>query len=223
MKSGKKKIWLSHSGLEILERCPRCFWLKYKEGINQPEEIVSRLPDRFDRVIKNYFERFRGSSELPPLIAGKVQGQLESPFQDVYFYDIDEDFGFYGKLDECLVTENKEYIPVDFKTTSSDPRARPILSAYQNQMDAYAFLLEKNKKKTAGFGYIFYFYPQESTELHNGFPMLLYIQKVQTHEEKMPEHFSKALQILKQPIPKSSLTCAFCSWYEGLSKILVAK
>lgn len=47
------RIWLSHTGLETLERCPRCFWLQYKKGIRQPEGIVSRLANRFDTVLKD--------------------------------------------------------------------------------------------------------------------------------------------------------------------------
>jgi len=62
MPKDKNKIWLSHSGLNILYKCPRCFWLKCRRKIDQPEEIVSReivsrFPDRFDRVIKIYFNQ----------------------------------------------------------------------------------------------------------------------------------------------------------------------
>lgn len=60
-----KKIWLSHHGLELLERCPRCFWLQYNKGISQPEGIVSRLANRFDTIIKKYFDLYRPLGELP--------------------------------------------------------------------------------------------------------------------------------------------------------------
>jgi len=220
MPRDRNKIWLSHSGLDILYRCPRCFWLKYKMGISQPEEIVSRLPDRFDRVIKNYFNIFRDINELPPMIEGKVPGRLEKPFQDVYFYDIDEKYGFYGRLDECLVSEKGEYIPVDFKTASSDPREKEIFSSYQNQMDEFTFLLEKNNKKTAGFGYLIYFYPAESKELHNGFPMIVHIQAVETHPEKVEGRLREAIEILEKDIPLPARTCPFCKWYEQLNKVL---
>ena len=221
MPRDRNKIWLSHSGLDVLYRCPRCFWLKYKMGISQPEEIVSRLPDRFDRVIKNYFNIFRDINELPPMIKGKVPGRLEKPFQDVYFYDINEKYGFYGRLDECLVSEEGEYIPVDFKTASSDPREKEIFPSYQNQMDEFTFLLEKNNKKTAGFAYLIYFYPAESKELHNGFPMIVHIQEVRTHPEKVEGRLREAIEILEKDIPLPAKTCSFCKWYEQLNKVLL--
>jgi len=96
------KIWLSHTGLENLGRCPRCFWLSYRRGIRQPEGIVSRLANRFDTVLKNYFNMYR--PQLPPMVEGKLEGRLQDPFQEKYFVPIDVRYGFWGKLDECLIT-----------------------------------------------------------------------------------------------------------------------
>src|SRR3989304_298418 len=118
------RVWLSHTGLETLERCPRCFWLQYHKGIRQPEGIVSRLANRFDVVLKNYFDSFRNTQELPPMVTGKLEGKLQNPFQEKYFVRINGDYGLLGKLDECLVNEKDKYIPVDFKASSSDPREK---------------------------------------------------------------------------------------------------
>lgn len=142
----KDKIWLSPSGVEGMKRCPRCFWLQYHKRIRQPEGIVSRLANRFDKVVKSYFDIYRKTGELPPMIEGQVDGKLENPFNETYFYNHDDKYGFYGKLDECLVTADKKYTPIDHKTSSSDPRQKETLSAYQSQLDAYSFLLELNKK-----------------------------------------------------------------------------
>ena len=91
------RIWLSHTGIEGLERCPRCFWLQYIKGIRQPEGIVSRLANRFDGVLKNYFDSFWGTGELPPMVEGKLPGQLQNPFQEKYFVRINDKFGFFGQ------------------------------------------------------------------------------------------------------------------------------
>jgi len=61
------KIWLSPTGIEGMNRCPRCFWLQYRKRIRQPEGIVSRLANRFDKIIKNYFDIYREIGELPPM------------------------------------------------------------------------------------------------------------------------------------------------------------
>ena len=61
------KRWLSATTIETRRRCPRCFWLQVNCRIYQPEGIVSRLANRFDGVIKKYFDLYRGTPDLPPL------------------------------------------------------------------------------------------------------------------------------------------------------------
>src|SRR3989344_5849199 len=131
------RIWLSHTGLESLNRCPRCFWLQYKKKIYQPEGIQSRLANRFDAVLKSYCNIYRPTGDLPPLFEDHIKGKLKNPLENAYFSKINDRYGFYGKLDECVVNENGELVPVDFKTSSSDPREKEILPAYQNQIEDY--------------------------------------------------------------------------------------
>ncbi len=217
-RKSKKINWLSHSALEELNRCPRCFWLSYKEKIKLPEGIQSRLANRFDTIIKKYFNSYRGKNNLPPLIQGKIQGQLQNPFRDTYFYQFNDDFGFYGKLDECLVDDNGNHIPVDFKTSSSDPREKEILSAYQNQIDGYLFLLEKNGLKVADFGYLIYFFPEMTIELSNGFPMIIHIVKIERKTKDIRKKIEEAITVLKNSIPDSAKDCVFCQWFEDVKK-----
>ncbi|MCX7880887.1 MAG: PD-(D/E)XK nuclease family protein [Patescibacteria group bacterium] len=214
-KNHKKKIkWLSHSAIEELNRCPRCFWLSYKEGIKLPEGIQSRLANRFDSILKKYFNTYRNQDRLPPLIEGKIKGRLKKPFKETFFYKFNDDFGFYGKLDECLVNENGDHIPVDFKTASSDPREKEILSAYQNQIDEYLFLLEENGLKVANFGYLIYFFPEMTVELSDGFPMIIHIVKIERKIKDIKKRIEKAVNILQGLLPKSADDCIYCRWFE---------
>lgn len=215
----RNKIWISHSGLDILYRCPRCFWLKYNKGINQPEGITSRLPDRFDNVIKIYFDRFREKGELPPMIKGKMAGKLENPFRERYYCDINEKYGFYVKLDECLITPEEKYVPIDFKTASSDPRGKDVFLSYRNQMDEFTFLLEFHGKKTPRFGHLIYFYPDESENLHDGFPMIVDIQTIETNPDDVSPRLLEAVAVLEDNMPQPADDCPFCKWYDNVSEI----
>src|SRR3569832_905235 len=109
------RIWLSHTSLEVMQRCPRCFWLQVNKGIRQPEGIVSRLANRFDGVIKNYYDKYRAQELLHPMVEGRLEGKLQNPFVDKYFVRINDKFGFFGKLDECLVDDLGRLTPIDFK------------------------------------------------------------------------------------------------------------
>ncbi len=207
------RIWFSHTGIENLERCPRCFWLQYNKGIYQPEGIVSRLANRFDKVLKNYFNIYRPLGELPPMVKDKLDGKLENPFQEKYFFRVNEKYGFLGKLDECIINHQGEYIPIDFKTASSDPRDKETLSAYQSQIDDYIFLLDKEGKKVAGFGYLIYFFPDEGKLLHDGFPMIIHLVKLNGDPTKTTKRISHAIEVVERTIPQPSDNCPFCNWY----------
>ncbi|OGH16633.1 MAG: hypothetical protein A3C30_04360 [Candidatus Levybacteria bacterium RIFCSPHIGHO2_02_FULL_40_18] len=205
-------IWLSHTGIEALERCPRCFWLQYVKGIYQPEGIVSRLANRFDKVLKNYFNIYRNTGELPPMIQGKIEGKLQNPYQETYWIRIDNRYGFKGKLDECIVEKNGEHIPLDFKTASTDPRDRETLAAYQSQIDAYLFLLAQNNKKVGDFGYLMYVYPDQGTELHDKFPMVIHIKKLRGNPANTAKKIASAIRILEGKMPAPAPSCPFCNY-----------
>lgn len=209
----KKKTWLSHTGIEGVNRCKRCFYLQYKYRIYPPEGIQSRLANRFDTVLKSYFDGYRQKSTLPPIVKDTMKGVLQNPFKEAYFHTVDENYGFYGKLDECLITDGK-YVPVDFKTSSSDPREKDIFPAYQHQIDEYVYLLQKNRKETAGYGYLIFFYPDMAEEVHDGFPMITHFVKVEAHPEAVDGRIAKAIGILSGPLPASAPECPFCCWFE---------
>ncbi len=214
------KIWLSHSGLEIMDRCPRCFWLYYNKRIYQPEGIVSRLANRFDALIKRYFNAFRGGSELPPLVTGLIEGRLENPFQEQYFAAISDKYGFKGKLDECLARDDRTYTPVDHKTSSSDPRIeREMFPAYQAQLDSYAFLLERNRKPSSGIGHLIYYYPDDGDRLHEGLKLAVVVKTLNTDPLAAMGRIERGIGVLEKDMPLPSSSCPFCSWRRSLDEL----
>ncbi|MDD5040385.1 MAG: PD-(D/E)XK nuclease family protein [Patescibacteria group bacterium] len=216
----KKKVWLSPTGIELSKRCPRCFWLHYRKKIRQPEGIVSRLANRFDFVIKKYFDQYRASGQLPPMVREHVEGKLQNPFREVYFYHYNDDYGLMGKLDECLVREDGAHTPVDHKTASSDPNTKDIIPAYQTQLDTYAFLMEKNRLTTSGIGHLIFVYPEEGNKLHEGFPMQITVKTLQTDPQRAFTDFLKSIQILEKKVPQPSKDCPFCSWRKKVGSII---
>lgn len=224
----KKLKWLSHSTIESMKLCKRCFWLRVNKNIRQPEGIQSRLANRFDIVIKQYFDGYREKDILPPIIDSKIKGKLQKVFKEAYFTKINESYGFMGKLDECIVNDGL-YVPVDFKTTSSDPalfdspqlepKKTGLLNIYKNQIEEYIFLMERNRLTTGKFGYLIFFYPDFSDEIHNGFPMQVEIKKVENvNSEAALDRINKAIQVLDGPMPSSSPDCNFCNWFEDVKE-----
>lgn len=220
-KEKQKKIWLSHSGIEGMYRCLRCFWLQYNKGLRQPEGIVSRLANRFDVILKRYFDIYRPLGELPPMVEGKIEGKLENPFQEKYFWAYDEKYGLTGKLDDCLIRQDGTYTPIDHKTASSDPREKDILEAYQHQLNFYALLLERNDKKTSGFGHLIYYFPEHGDKLERGFPMHVHVQTLKTDPKQAEKEFVKAMKVLNGDMPESAENCPFCNWHRQMSELKI--
>ena len=64
------------SNLNLLNDCPRCFWLKMVKKINRPMDPMSSIPIKMDSIIKHYFNKYRDVGQLPPIIENKVFGWL---------------------------------------------------------------------------------------------------------------------------------------------------
>ncbi len=226
VQESRSPIRLSHSSLLLLDSCPRCFWLRYNRGIFQPQGLWSGLPNRFDSIIKAYFNRYRPSGTLPPILQGKCQGRLEDPFVEDYTWRIKDGYVFVGKLDECLVTGKgrlvtvkKLHTPVDHKTTSTDPRNMEVLPAYGAQLDAYAFLLEKNGKKTTGYGHLIFYYPEHTDDLHEGCRLITDVKTLKTDPKRTDSAIKKAIEVIESPRPPlRSMECSFCGWYEKVAE-----
>ncbi len=185
------------------------------------------MANRFDIVIKRYFDLYLGTPDLPPMIEGKVEGQLQNPFQEAYFYHHNNPseigaghYGYYGKLDECLVRTDGTHTPVDHKTSSSDPRDKETLPAYQNQLNSYAFLLEQNRRRTSGFGHLIFFFPEHDDKLHEGFKFIIHVVTLKTDPDLAKKKFLEAVTVLEGSIPRPADSCPFCNWYDRLGKEL---
>src|SRR3989344_7162620 len=57
---------LSPSSLNLLENCPRCFWLQIVKKILRPSGAFPSLPSGMDKMIKTHFDKFRDNGSLPP-------------------------------------------------------------------------------------------------------------------------------------------------------------
>src|SRR3990172_537291 len=135
---------LSASTLKLFQECPRCFWLHINKKIERPRGPFPSLPSGIDRVLKAYFEAYRKSGTLPPLIQ--------------------------GKLDDCVVLAGAKLAPLDHKTRASAPDDVSYTQRYyQFQMDVYTLLLERNGQPTSRTAYVVYYFPLEGT-LDQGFP-----------------------------------------------------
>ena len=205
---------LSATTLKLFKECPRCFWLHINKKIERPRGPFPSLPSGIDRVLKVYFNGYRQSKTLPPLISGKIRGCLSSEPLNLGFNDAQAKARLWGKLDDCLVLPDNRLAPLDHKTRASAPDDISYTEMYYKfQMDIYTLLLEKNGFPTSRTAYVVYYYPCEG-KLHEGFPFDVLVHKIETHPEEAYAVFAEGCRCLNGPLPEPSPGCEFCRWLE---------
>src|SRR3989344_9240532 len=163
------KIVLSPSALNLFLECSKCFWLEKNLGIHRPSGAFPSLPSGMDSVLKKYFDKFRAAGSLPPEVAGKLPGKLldtkeflnewRSNRKGIRWFDEKLDAELMGALDECLIIDDC-HVPVDYKTRGWMAK-EDSHTYYQNQLNCYTFLLEKNGFKIKNFAYLLFYSPKE--------------------------------------------------------------
>jgi len=219
-----ENLILSPSTLGLFKECPRCFWVHIKHGHKRPTGPFPSLPSGLDLLIKEYFDKFRGS--LPPELKGKVDGVL---FDDLKILEDWRDWRrglkvvdtkakveLVGALDDCLVSGDY-FLPLDYKTRGFDLKDDST-DYYKHQLDLYTLMLDRNGYKTKSEAYLLYYVPKT---LKSGTLVEFEItpKKVKTSINDARKLIRDAMKVLESPIPPHHETCEFCRWQRRLEEI----
>jgi len=207
---------LSPSTLNLLEDCPRCFWLKMVKKIKRPMGPMSSIPIKMDSIIKHYFNKYRDIGKLPPIIDGKVTGWLAVGMPKTLKHEMNNDITVWGRPDEYLKLEDGNIVAFDHKTKSKAPGG--VHPSYQLQLDVYSFLLKKMGYDTTNKAYLAFYYPDEC-ELHKGMPFNCTIIEMKTNFSRVNKLIDKAYTVLNRKLPASDDKCDYCKWINEISQI----
>ena len=214
----------SPSSLSLLKECPRCFWLKFNKDIKRPEGIFPSLPSGMDRILKIHFDSFRDKGELPPELTEldgdvKLFGNKElleewrNNKKGVKWEDKEGNL-FRGAVDNIL-KKGKKLIVLDYKTRGY-PLKEDTHEHYQDQLDIYNFLLRKNSHDTEDYAYLLFYHPDKV----NGNGHVVFntdLVKMKIIIKNAESVFKKALETLKEKIPKAHEDCEYCKWADKSS------
>ena len=207
---------LSPSKLNLLEDCPRCFWLAVVKKINRPSGPMASIAIKMDSIIKHYFNKYRELRQLPPIIVGKVKGKLPENMPKTLKHDEGNGIVLMGRPDEYFELEDGSIVAFDHKTKSKAPDGTH--PAYQLQLDVYSYLLKVNGYKTTNKAFLAYYHPNDC-DIHNGMCMNCSVVEVETNPSRVTGIIKKAHKILNGKIPKWSNNCEFCKWVDKNLKI----
>lgn len=216
------KITLSPSKLHLYLDCPRCFWLQEANGRKRPSSAFPSLPSGMDAALKQYFDSWRERRTLPPEVLSEFKGfalaeeRLLKKWRNnrvgLRWYDETLDAELMGALDDCLF-DGEHYIPLDFKTRGWEPKETTHYF-FQNQMDTYTLLLEKNGYPHLATAFLLFYSPKE-VRPWGAVDFVVTPVKIKTYPARAEQIFRKAVATIRGPKPVSYSRCEWCSWGAG--------
>ena len=164
----------SPSALGIFKDCKRCFWHQMKDGLRRPDGITPSLPSGMDWILKDHFDSYQGTNELPPSLA-MLEGM--SLFDDREKLKVWQNnyVGINTRVGQDLVRGAVDYMlqqktddgvvlsVIDFKTRGW-PLKQDSVDRYQFQLGLYNWMLQQNGFKTTEHGYLLYIDPASAIE-----------------------------------------------------------
>ena len=160
---------ISRSRLENFIRCPRCFYLDRRLGIDQPPGYPFTLNNAVDYLLKKEFDLHRAAGTPHPLM--KQYGIAAVPFLHpeidrwrenfvgLQYWHRPTNFLVTGAVDDIWQNPAGDLIVVDYKATSTNNEITlesEYRQAYKRQMGIYQWLLRQLGYKVANTGYFVY-------------------------------------------------------------------
>lgn len=241
-------IRLSKSQLDKFISCPKCFWLKQRHKLDQPDMISSKVWKGIERVALAHYEVHRQVKKTPSNLIGQVP-----PGAIPYQADrIDmKALRYWGKglrftidgvevttaLDDMLqcgegVGEPKEgdkriYNCIDLKSKSKPTDLDSTIDLYQNQADVYDLAMNVNGYPTDGIVYFDYWYPMEVDQHMQNATAARTIQiwgsqviALKADHERIKKLILEAAACLDSAMPDPSGTCVVCSYVKDRAELM---
>ena len=172
---------LSPSTLNLMQECPRCFWLSQHKVWKRPSGIFPSLPSGMDRILKTHFDKFMENGKLPPELWENGECKNMKLFDDK----------------NKLKLWQSNFKGVSWKDKSGNELHGAV----------YNFLLRKNGYQTEDYFFLLFYVPKEVMATGEViFDTTLVKMKV---DVKMAEKIWKdALKLLEGGCPKKC--CEWC-------------
>jgi len=161
---------LSRSKLELFMECPRCFYLDNRLGLKRPPSYPYNLNSAVDELLKKEFDIHRSQDRQHPLqkeygidakpVEHNMLDLWRANFDGVEYFHPKTGLTISGAIDDLWINSKKEYIVVDYKSTSKDGVIDKLdqdwHEGYKRQMEIYQWLLRRNRLKVSDIGYFVY-------------------------------------------------------------------
>lgn len=231
----KKPFKLSRARLENFLRCPLCFYLDRRLGVDQPPGFPFTLNNAVDHLLKKEFDIHRVAKSAHPLM--EQYGVNAVPFEHSNLNQWRENFVgiqylheptnliITGAVDDIWINPEGELVVVDYKATSTEYEITldaEYRQAYKRQMEIYQWLLRRNGFAVSNTGYFVYVNARKDREAFD--KKLEFEVKLLSYKgsdawvEGMIADAHECL--MKAAPPKASKNCDFCMYRAAANEAL---
>jgi RecB family exonuclease len=160
---------LSRSRLENFIRCPRCFYLDRRLGIDKPSMPGFTLNSAVDALLKKEYDVYREKGEPHPLMVDNGVDAMpyqhedlevwRENFKGLQCHHPETNFIITGAIDDVWIQPDGQLYIVDYKSTSKDGEVSlddAWKESYKRQMEIYQWIMRNMGFDVSDTGYFVY-------------------------------------------------------------------
>ncbi len=233
--SSRDPFKLSRSKIENFIRCPRCFYLDRRLGIDIPPTPSFTLNNAVDALLKKEFDIHRAKHIPHPIMDAygidavpfeheRMDAWRDAIRRGIQFLYESENLLITGGIDDVWVNSKGELIIVDYKATSKAGDVTLEGSgwemSYKRQMEIYQWLFRQNGFKVSDTGYFVYCNGTTDREAFD--------KKLEFNVTLLPHKGSDAwiplalkkirACLMSDTIPAASPSCDYCAYRKAAQK-----
>ena len=226
---------ISRAKIECFLKCPRCFYLDRRLGVQPPGMPSMTLNRAVDTLMKAEFDGFRQRQEPHPAfqkhgiraipLSHPDIAVWQSNFKGVKFLHQPTNLLASGAPDEVLVI-GEEWAVLDFKGTSSKDEIVSLDTeyrlAYKRQLEIYSWLLTMNGHPVGTRGFLLFANARQDRDSFDGrldFDMQLVEIAVDTAWIEPTLQAAKACLLAAEP-PAASPDCETCGYVAAVNEAI---
>lgn len=215
--SKKKKNYISPSDLTFnWNKCPRCFWLKYREGITSPGfmPLVGPMAAFQESLYQNQKTEKISKSLEPGVVKRWGQKVVSAP---IVVDGTETTWHIEGKYDAIVEFDEGSIAVLDCKVTTSELDDSKT-ELYWPQLEAYAFALENpasgTSEKVSETGLLIWRIIGADTNHEDNFLFNAQMQYLSAgrQQERFEKRIKEVINLIDGPIPDSEDKCDNCRY-----------
>ena len=217
----------------MYRKCPRCFWLLKRHGVEQPDSFPFTLNNAMDFLVKRWFDQYRSRGELPPpLQAHGLKGRLfpdqakldewRNNRKGIRWTDGLTGVTLYGAVDDIFEFPDGSLAVIDYKASGS--AEGKVYPSYLFQLETYTYLLQRLGFKTASTGYLSYFLAVKDQEFSGQLPFRAVVREAELNPSGVVDCFRAAVSLAgSDSMPKPGQECDLCRFTEESERVVQGK